>query len=401
MREFPISLVIFGRYFTWGLDDVKEGITHRHYGLYTNLSKIFLKLNGRVFWYSYDERSLMNIAGSPRNPHIDRTKAGPLRSLFTIIKKCLNNGSIPALIVNYPHSFRGIKHLPEYLSMLLLFRILKFAMRIPILIDNIDPPIEHQKYLGEKGLKNSLRKLLWYFLEPLALKGNKVILLTESWKKYYTKKFGIKPRNISIIPCGSFPEAFCLIERFEPRKRSGTLVVLYAGAARRKYNVGRLVDIVTELSEEGSDIELIITGEDAIGLGAENVETLDVSGFRDYAKKLIRSDVAIVPYTGRYRSFTSLAKVGDYMMAGTPIISLPLLETSKVIKEGKCGYVVRSFKELKRVIKDFCEDRSSVVEFGRRARSYAEANMNYTKHARKLFNEIKYLVKRKQGNFDD
>lgn len=400
MKKFSLSLVIFGRYFTWNLDDVKEGITHRHYGLYTNLSKIFLKLNRQVFWYSYDKRSLVSIAGSAKNPDIDPKRVGPLRSLFRVVKECLNNGSVPAVIFNYPHTFQGIGHLLEYLSMLVLLRFLKTAIGIPILIDNMDPPIEHREYLGKKGLKNSLRKSLFYLLEPLALKDNNVILLTESWKKYYIKKFGIKPQNISIIPCGSFPEAFDKVAETKIKNSSEGLTVFYAGTASERYNVDELVDAIDETSDEGLNIKLIIAGDDKIRIKSRNVEIPNINEFKDYSDELARSDVAVVPLTGSYPSCTSLAKVGDYMLAGLPVISLPLFETSKVIEEGKCGYIVRNFEELKMALGDLSGKKKTVSKLSHRAREYAEANMDYAKFAKNLFKEIKCLAKEEFESYD-
>lgn len=395
MKPAKPNLIVLGRYFTWEREDVKEGISHRHYGLYTNLSKLFLESNQTVFWYSFEERTLRRITGSPNEPSIDRKQTNPISAIFNSVKTCLDKAASPAIILNYPHTLLGFERFPEYVLMLASLHLLKSGMDIPVYIDNIDPPIEHQQYLGEEDIKTFFKKFLWYFLEPMVMKGYQTIVTTESWKEYYVEKINVSPQNISIIPCGSFPEIFSFDEKFSREKK---LAVFYAGTASKKSNVDKLAEVVTELAEEGADIQLTIAGKDLIGLEADSIEILYPLSFRGYAENLVKADVAIVTYTGRYPSFTSIAKVGDYLMAGTPIISLPLYETGKVIEEGECGYIVQSFRELKQLFKQLWKDRSTLSKLSRKARVYAEKHMNYQEHARKLFEKIRSLVEKQRRN---
>lgn len=367
---------------------MKEGITHRHYGLYKNLSQIFLNLGALVFWYDFGRKVLISIDSSGDKNDAKTFGINPLHASYTAVKKCLVNHTIPVVIVNYPHSFLGIEHLPMYILFLLLLRIFGCTKQIIVVFDNIDPPIEHQKFFGIKGAKSVFVKFLWFFLELLALKNNKIVLLTESWKSYYIRRYSIRPEDIIVIPCGSFSEGFQRIKDAKPKDVSKSFIAFYAGVATERKNVDKLVKVIDELSNGGLDVKLTISGHDMIGIRSKNVKNLGACRFKDFTKQLVRSDVVIIPYTAFYYSLTSLAKVGDYMMAGKPIISTPLLETSRLIKEAGCGYVVRDFKELKNVLENMYNDRTLVTELGRRAREYAEKNMDYAVLATRLFNKI-------------
>lgn len=371
---------------------MKEGISHRHYGLYKNLSQIFLNLGALVFWYDCGRKVLVSIDSSSEGTDADTFEINSLHAFYTTVKKCLLNRTIPIIIVNYPHSFLGIQHLPEYVLFLLLLRIFVYVKKIFVVIDNIDPPIEHQKFYGIKGVKSVLVKCLWSFLELLALKNNKLILLTESWKRYYLGKYGIRPQDVIVVPCGSFSEGFQRFEGAKPKSTSNSFIVFYAGVATKRKNVDKLVKVIDELSDEGLDVKLTITGPDMIGIRSENVRKICAPRFEDFARQIVRSDVAIIPYTAFYSSLTSLAKVGDYMMGSKPLISTPLIETSRLIEEARCGYVVRDFKELKNALENLYNNRTLVAELGRRAREYAEKNLDYAVLSARLFNKITSMI---------
>lgn len=263
--------------------------------------------------------------------------------------------------------------------------------RAIVIFDNIDPPREHQEFFGIKGVKRVFVNFLWTFLELLALKNTKMILLTGSWKKYYVERYGAKPQDIIVLPCGSFSEGFDHIKNKEPKRAKSSFIAFYAGAATKAKNIDKLIDIIDDLVSHGLDIKLKISGHfghDMATLSTEHSKEIGASGFSDFASQLLDSDVMVIPYTAFYYSLTSLAKVGDYMMAGKPLVSTSLLETSRLIEESGCGYIAKDFREFKEILENLYNNRNLVAELGRRAEQYAEAHLDYVMLARSLFDEI-------------
>lgn len=69
------------------------------------------------------------------------------RGLLMAIKQSLAHDCYPTVLLDYPHSFIGVKHLLDYLASMLLLHILRLERKVFVVVDNMDPPTEHAEEL--------------------------------------------------------------------------------------------------------------------------------------------------------------------------------------------------------------------------------------------------------------
>jgi glycosyltransferase involved in cell wall biosynthesis len=378
-------LYVIAGEFTNSISMVKDGLTHRYYGLYWQLIERLCKDTRKVkaFWYSVVERRLYVVTESRS------LKTNLIRATLIVSKVALNSANPIIVIIDYPHSFRGFKFFLEYVTFLILLHFLKRLLRASLLVicDNMDPPLEHSQALGRSMRLPEI--MLWIFLNKLALSFDIIIALSEGYKVYLAKQYKIPLKKIVVIPSGTFVE---YIPYFKPVVDE-RLTLIYAGNLdQRLKNLGeQILCAVGELKSKGYDIEFIITGKNLVGdiRCVENAKFLGGVDYSSYLRILVKSHVCLLLYPKcLHNDLVIFTKFSDYIAAGRLVITTDLMMTSKMISECSCGFVFRDIDEIKKILIEIYNQRFNIIEdMGLKARKWAELN-SYRTYIERLIDAI-------------
>ena len=376
--------------FTNSISMVKDGLTHRYYGLYWQLIEMLYKdvRKAKAFWYSTAERRLY-IAEKGKAIRMNLLKA-----TLVVLKAAFNSASPVIVIIDYPHSFRGFKFLLEYVTFLLFLHFIKKLSRILFLVicDNMDPPSEHSQALGRE--LRTLELLMWIFLNKLTLSFDIILVMSEGYKIYLSKQYKIPLRKIIVIPAGTFVEHIPYIKPTVGEK----LVVVYAGNLdERLRTLGeQILCAISELKSKGYNIEFIITGKNLIGnlKCIENARFLGGLDYSYYLNILTSSHAFLLLYPKcLHNDLVTFTKFSDYMSAGRVIVSTKLLMTANIINNCSCGFIFTNIDEFKKILEEIYNRKFHIIEdMSLKARKWAERN-SYRFYVEKLINTIYSILR--------
>jgi len=371
---FPLIIVAYR--FAFSIVDVNDGLTHRYYGLYSNLAKYLLsRSRAPILWYAIKERYYVEL--SSKNM-IVKQKITLLSILGALIKFLKRYKSV-VILIDYPHSFLGINHV-AYIIFLTVLIILKKLKCVFVVVDNNDPPLEHIEALT--GKPSSIgQTLLWSLLNKLVLNSLAylVIAVSEYYKHYLSLKYKIPLDRIIVCTAGTHPEIVKLGAPLSSNDiiKANVLKIVYSGNIDdRISNVyNQIVKVINYLNRQGLKIELVVTGRIESSKRVQESPYVKVLGglpFRKYLELLKQSHIGLIMYPKvLHNEFATFTKLYDYISLGKPIISSDLLETRRVINEARCGFVFRNSAELITIFDKLFKQPSILLELSQRAYSYA------------------------------
>ena len=384
------------------LEDVQEGIGHRYAGLYgsfiTKYSYIY-----SMSWYSLDERILVRFEGADKTV---KKKTLPFKVLKKLADESSSKGIPFYVITDYPYFFgrvgRGVRYLlPRVVfgvACLFFIKQLQVRKRCIHIVDAFDFPLEGGiafKYFSLGKPLQSLFLIVSQILELLILRTSFLIFTTNSYAQYLKRKWSISSNKINVIPSGSFPD------RVKPQRFCSSMkkqmVVVYSGALRKDTHIRSILTAIRRLREQGCDIRFEYTGASSIEVSRYNwVSCRHQDSWVGHQNLLgSETDVGVIPYppTGHWR-FDRPAKLYDYMNAQKPVISTPMPEVARILKEKMCGFVARSTEEFEEyLLRLYLDDRLRLL-LGRNGRKAIEEDYDYMKHADKLCHLLHAICKR-------
>jgi hypothetical protein len=290
-----LSMIVVANKFAWNIGDVRDGLTHRYFGLYSNMCKSVLTDNGFAFWYNVSEHALIRC----KEKGCEKKKLSLFHALLITIKHSLVNGRCPVVMLDFPHSFTGIKHLPDYFMSLLLLHLLRLRANIFTVVDNMDPPIEHAAELNGCNV-GVFQLLLWTLLNKVVYAFDLTIFHTNCYQSYHIDQKKLKWTNTLVVPPGSFPEIITCRRPFEITK----LRILFSGSLTKKNNGEHLIATIERSIAKGFELELLITGKDYIKTHCDKVKFMHTPTFSDYSKALEQAHILVIPYPKKFTSYT-------------------------------------------------------------------------------------------------
>ena len=245
-------------------------------------------------------------------------------------------------------------------------------------------------YLNKLVLKKIFDNLWGY---KILRDATMVIALTQTEFDQY-KKMGVNENKIKIIPNG--------IELTEyenlPRKngfrnkyniKSNEKIILYLGRIHKTKGVDLLVEVFKEISEEFSDVKLVIAGSDDGFLSnlKMNVAKLKISDKviftgplygEDKLKAYMDADIFITPsYSGFPITFL------EACACGTPIITTTKGDKLNWINE--VGYIVDyDNNELKQAIMKMLTNEELRIKFGENGKKIVQQEFNWDKISKRI-----------------
>jgi len=378
----PFPILIISHYFAWSFKDVREGLTHRYFGLYSNIARYVLTHGEVVYWYGVKEQKLLRIFDgkiySSRYLVMPIAVMSSLRELFTHRKPII-------VILDYPHSFLGIKHFPLYVITLIILHVFRLFKLVFIVVDNMDPPIEHALELKKKI--SMLEKILWIFLNNVVFGFDFIIFLSQSYRVYHKLYYKLNYTKTDVCPLGSFPSKI----PYKGASLKPPLKVLLLGRIEEWIGLKTLGALIKDLEYEDIKVKLIVIDKSAPNSLKENsIEVINT--YIDYSELVKLLGEAQVLLLLRPRSLHQLLTVRatllDYMMAGRPILYLHSLGSKEIVDDLKGCYSFNSLNEVSSILKQLYMNMSVINELGKKIREYAEKHFNYEVLALNLLKKI-------------
>ena len=361
---------------------INEGISERNIGLYGTLAKHWNEdhKNTNLFWYSCRNSSLYEIEKNT----IKFIKKMPMFfALFWVLKNTSQRFSVPhlAILLGYPHGlFEGLKKL-EFFFLTLFLQVLKLLKMTLVFTDVVDLPLESAIDFGYHVRART--RVQFHTCDILALKGNIVISLTQSYKNYLVRKYRLSRQKVYVIACGSLVNYISSV----PVKLHGQLNILYSGSLIPQKDISKLITSIDNLRKMDYDVKLVLAGKKLMNIDRYSWLTHALpDNWLVWVKQFLeRADLCVIPYPKKFHfSITSLAKIANYMAAGKAIVSMDLTETSRLLENHNCGLVAHDWTEFESHIKRLYNNRELAVSLGMNARKVAENEYDYEQLAKKF-----------------
>jgi len=384
---FPVLIISYR--FAWSSKDVVDGLTHRYYGLYSNIARYVLNYRKPVYWYSVRDRRLLKIfngKGCSSRCSMFIAVAKALKEVYTFERPII-------VILDYPHSFLGIKYFMIYVSTLLLLYIFQLIGVVFVVVDNMDPPIEHSIEL--KGKVSLLERLLWSLLNNLVFLFDLIIFHSQSYRVYHRLYYKLDYKKTAVIPPGSFPN---IIPYKEVRLKTPVKVFL-SGRIHEWIGIEKIIMLIESLKREGIKVKFIVLDKSASSsLRRENIEVVNTYvSYHDFLKLLTEAHMLLLLIRPRslHHTLTVRATMADYMMAGRPILYLHSLGIKEIAGDVEGCYSFKSIEEVPNILQKLTRDLSSLNELCINIRRYAEKHLDYRKLALNLLREIANRIRSK------
>ena len=385
-----MMLVIFSNRAVWMSDSVVDGLSHRYYGLYSNMARYVINSGGCVFWYDVTRRVLFKVCS---DTVICVKGISFLKTAMRSLKEAICRGNLVVVLIDYPHSFLGVKHLPEYLAVLLILHVSRLFKRTFVVIDNMDPPMEHAMEL-QNGRISLLQKALWSLINIIVLRYDLIVFHSTAYRVYHKLYYNIDYSRSEVTPPGSFPEKIPYINMPDEYP----IRVLCSGHVTKWVGLEKLCEVSKKLADKGLRIKFMVIDRSApLRVNNEDIEVINTYlDYREFIKMLASSHLLLLLLRPKslHHLLTARASLADYLMSGRPVLYLHSLGIREVARGCGGALEFRDLNELLILISHIAHNISLLKDLGKECRLFAVKYLNYKKHALKLLKKVslKYLT---------
>lgn len=231
-----------------------------------------------------------------------------------------------------------------------------------------------------------LSNRLW--LKGISLGATKVIVVSQAAKDSLTAA-GVPGHKVQVIRNGLDPERWP--SRIPSSKGSEKLYIGYVGELSPRKGLDWLPKIFSELDAKYADRyfcsivgEALSDPEFGVRIRREMQPWLDrkvvefVGRQENISEWMQKFDVLLVP--SRQDPYPTVIMEANF--SGTTVIARPRGGIPEMIINGETGYLCSELEDFVDRIKEFLEDRDSLVELAKQARRFAESDFSVSKMAR-------------------
>jgi colanic acid biosynthesis glycosyl transferase WcaI len=163
---------------------------------------------------------------------------------------------------------------------------------------------------------------------------------------------------------------------------ANAVVVLFSGSLGAKQGLMVIPEVATLLAQR-RDIQFVVCGDgvmkprlEAAAAGMANIHFLPLQPFHRLGELLATADVHFLPQSPDAADLVLPSKLSGMLASGRPVIATCREGTELHSVVSMCGLVVppEESSTLAEAIRKLSDEPEARLEFGRRARAYAEAN---------------------------
>jgi glycosyltransferase involved in cell wall biosynthesis len=227
-----------------------------------------------------------------------------------------------------------------------------------------------------------------------------LVCISDTLKQIIVEHTAINPQKVVVVPNG-VDVAVYDPDMYKPIRLFDGFTVGFVGNLASWQGLDLLIDVISELRQDGLDIYLVVVGDGVTRQELEErVQRLDMEQFVKFIGFVPRNQVAEyiagfdVGYSGQTqrtesRMYCSPIKIYEYMAMGVPAIASDYEDTRRVIQDGT-GFLFRidSMEDLKKAVIHAYSNRKLLPIMGRKAREEIQLNQSWVARVEKLITAI-------------
>jgi glycosyltransferase involved in cell wall biosynthesis len=231
--------------------------------------------------------------------------------------------------------------------------------------------------------------------------ANKVIVVTDSAKRYYIKEVNVEADKIAVVP-NTIRRKFYEDVVFDDKiisKYKGTFNLLYLGETGLRRGTKELIQAIDSVKDVIPNVKLIIVGKsredeilrhevDSLKLN-EFVELTGWQNFETFQSYLKIAKIGFSPLHRNIHHDTTFAnKIFQYMSFGLPVVVSDSTAQKEVIEECNCGLIHKAgnVQEIADCIIKLYKDEKLIKSLGENARKGIQEKYNWENTSKELVN---------------
>ena len=274
---------------------------------------------------------------------------------------------------------------------------------LPITLDlheNRPEIMQHYRHMKQFPGKYVISISKWKQAEKSLIdRADKVVVVTEEARDHYCDNYGSNPDRFIVVPNTIHPEIFLkypLDEKIQERFDNG-FNLLYLGDTSLRRGTADLIKAVKEVSQDISDIRLIIVGTSSEHSILETLvadlalqEHVFLEGWQDvslFPSYIHASSVCLSPLERNIHHDTTFAnKIFQYMAMGKPLIVSDCPAQEKVVKDTGSGivYEAGNLRALSEAIKKLWSNHALREELGQNGKEAVLTKWNWEETSKDL-----------------
>jgi len=278
---------------------------------------------------------------------------------------------------------------------------------VPWILETNDPIFYEVKAKKHNIVLSSLARRL----EIRAYKECDVLVcVSEMLKEVIVREAGIPSGKVLVVPNAVDTEAFNP-ETCRPKRVFDGFTVGYVGSMESRQGLGLLIEALSELRAEGSEISVVVVGDGTMRAAWEALARR--LGISEHVAFVGRVDWREVPsyiagfdlgYYGQVRMregemYYSPLKLCEYMAMAKPVVASDFEDARRVIQNEETGFLFQpsNKEDLKRALTRAYGSRNRLLEMGNKAREEVVCKHNWLARTRDIISAVEARV----GNPDD
>jgi glycosyltransferase involved in cell wall biosynthesis len=262
------------------------------------------------------------------------TKAERISSIVFLIKLFLMVGSVKMEKNVIIHAQR-----PD-----VLFPFLLFHRRNPKICT-----LHGMPYLGVEKRKGFITSAIYNILENFSLRySNKIITVDGKARDLYINRYKRISDKMLVVPVGIDLSKFKPRSKAELRRKHGfgdEKIIVFAGRLEPEKRVDSIIEAFKML-EKGFDARLVIAGDGSERkrlerMANDRINFMGTVSHEAVAEMLSLADVTVL--SSQYEGFPTV--ILESLASGTPVVSSNVGDVSKVVVDGKTGYLTDGSSE--------------------------------------------------------
>lgn len=230
---------------------------------------------------------------------------------------------------------------------------------------------------------------------------DKLIVVTDSAKRYYVSEVNVEPEKIAVVP-NTIRQKFyenVLFDASITSKYHNTFNLLYLGDTGIRRGTKELIQAIHIVKDTIPNVKLIIVGksreDEMLRLEVDSLKLHDYveltgwQNFETFQSYLKVSKIGFSPLHRNLHHDTTFAnKIFQYMSFGLPVIVSDSTAQKEVIEEYNCGLVHKAgnVQEIADCIIKLYQDEKLIKELGENALKGIQEKYNWESTSRELIN---------------
>ena len=232
-----------------------------------------------------------------------------------------------------------------------------------------------------------------------------IVCVSETLKKIIVRETGITPAKVMVIP-NAVDTAVFNPKTCEPKRVFDDFTVGYVGILEPRQGLELLIEAISELRAEGSEISTVMVGEGTMRAALEGLSHR--LGIREHVAFVGRVRLEKVPrfiagfdlgysgqvLTGERDMYHSPLKLYEYLAMAKPVVASGFEDAGRVVRDEETGFLFQAGdkEDLKRALRRAYGSRNRLVEMGSNACKQVMSEHTWLARIREVISAVEARV---------